>query len=121
MELKVVKYRNIGIVEDNYVENDYWDEHKYCGFELSNGKCIVYIYTINNFGDDSLGSESECRYIESLNIETVASVGEKVFVIINGQRLREGDLINNLLIESIDNQKITFEMGNTIIIKDVGS
>ena len=43
MKLKVVKYRNIGIVEDNYVENDYWDEHKYCGFELSNGKCIVYI------------------------------------------------------------------------------
>ena len=37
MELKVIKYRNIGSVEDNYVENDYWDEHKYCGFELNNG------------------------------------------------------------------------------------
>ena len=46
---------------------------------------------------------------------------KKVFVIINGQRLKEGDLINNLLIESIDNQKITFKMGNTTIIKDVGS
>tara|TARA_Y100000591_G_scaffold327660_1_gene352587 strand:+ start:55 stop:645 length:591 start_codon:yes stop_codon:yes gene_type:complete len=65
--------------------------------------------------------EEELMGVESLNIETVASVGEKVFVIINGQRLREGDLINNLLIESIDNQKITFKMGNTTIIKDVGS
>ena len=65
--------------------------------------------------------EQELTGVESLNIETVASVGEKVFVIINGQRLREGDLINNLLIESIDNQKITFKMGNTTIIKDVGS
>ncbi len=65
--------------------------------------------------------ESELTGVESLNIETVARVGEKVFVIINGQRLREGDLINNLLIESIDNQKITFKMGNTTIIKDVGS
>ena len=65
--------------------------------------------------------EEELTGVESLNIETVASVGEKVFVIINGQRLREGDLINNLLIESIDNQKITFKMGNTTIIKDVGS
>ena len=64
--------------------------------------------------------EEELTGVESLNIETVASVGEKVFVIINGQRLREGDLINNLLIESIDNQKITFKMGNTTIIKDVG-
>jgi len=65
--------------------------------------------------------EEELTGVESLNIETVASVGEKVFVIINGQRLKEGDLINNLLIESIDNQKITFKMGNTTIIKDVGS
>ena len=65
--------------------------------------------------------EQELTGVESLNIETVASVGDKVFVIINGQRLREGDLINNLLIESIDNQKITFKMGNTTIIKDVGS
>ena len=67
MGLKVIKYRNIGSVEDNYVENDYWDEHKYCGFELNNGKCIVYIYTINNFGDDSKGSEMECHYINSLD------------------------------------------------------
>ena len=67
MELKVIKYRNIGSVEDNYVEDDYWDEHKYCGFELNNGKCIVYIYTINNFGDDSKGSEMECHYINSLD------------------------------------------------------
>ena len=65
--------------------------------------------------------EEELTGVESLNIETVASVGKKVFVIINGQRLKEGDLINNLLIESIDNQKITFKMGNTTIIKDVGS
>ena len=66
-------------------------------------------------------SQDELVGVDNLNIETVASVGEKVFVIINGQRLKEGDLINNLLIESIDNQKITFKMGNTIIIKDVGS
>ena len=69
MKLKVVKYRNIGIVEDNYVEDDYWDEHKYCGFELSNGKCIVYIYTTNHFGDDSLGGESDYYYIDSLDIK----------------------------------------------------
>ena len=68
MELTVVKYRNIGIVEDSYVEDDYWDEHRYSGFELSNGKCIVYVNILNNFGDDCNGSESVFRYIDSLNI-----------------------------------------------------
>ena len=53
--------------------------------------------------------KDELSGVDNLNIETIARVGQKVFVIINGQRLKEGDLINNLLIESIDNQKITFK------------
>ena len=75
----------------------------------------------NQIAPEVTFSQDELVGVDNLNIETVASVGEKVFVIINGQRLKEGDLINNLLIESIDNQKITFKMGNTTIIKDVGS
>lgn len=59
--------------------------------------------------------------LDDLKIESVAMLGEKVFVIINGQRFKEGDRINNLLIESIKNQKITFLMGKTRIIKVVGT
>ncbi len=59
--------------------------------------------------------------LDDLRIESVAKLGEKVFVIINGQRFREGDRINNLLIESIKNQKVTFLMGKTRIIKVVGT
>ena len=59
--------------------------------------------------------------LDDLRIESVAKLGDKVFVIINGQRFREGDLINNLRIESIESQKITFLMGKTRIIKDVGT
>ena len=59
--------------------------------------------------------------LDDLRIESVAKLGDKVFVIINGQRFREGDLINNLRIESIKNQKITFLMGKTRIIKVVGT
>ena len=59
--------------------------------------------------------------LDDLRIESVAKLGEKVFVIINGQRFREGDRINNLLIESIKNQKITFLRGKTRIIKVVGT
>ena len=59
--------------------------------------------------------------LDDLRIESVAKLGEKVFVIINGQRFKEGDLINNLRIESIESQKITFIMGKTRIIKVVGT
>ena len=59
--------------------------------------------------------------LDDLRIESVAKLGEKVFVIINGQRFKEGDLINNLRIESIESQKITFLMGKTRIIKNVGT
>ena len=59
--------------------------------------------------------------LDDLKIESVAMLGKKVFVIINGQRFREGDRINNLLIESIENQRITFLMGKTRIIKVVGT
>jgi len=59
--------------------------------------------------------------LDDLRIESVAKLGKKVFVIINGQRFKEGDLINNLMIESIESQKITFLMGKTRIIKDVGT
>ena len=67
MELRVIKYRNIGMIGHDYVEDDYWDSHKYCGFELNNRKVIVCIYTTNNFGDESNGSEIEYHYINSLN------------------------------------------------------
>ena len=59
--------------------------------------------------------------LDDLRIESVAKLGKKVFVIINGQRFKEGDLINNLRIELIESQRITFIMGKTRIIKVVGT
>ena len=48
-------------------------------------------------------------------------MGDKAFVTINGQTFKEGDLINNVVIERIENEKIIFRMGKTKIIKDVGT
>lgn len=71
--------------------------------------------------EPEIEDEQSYTLLDELNIETVGMIGEKVFVIINGQRLKEGDRINNILIESIESQKITFRMGKTRIIKDVGT
>jgi len=59
--------------------------------------------------------------LDGLNIETAVRMGDKAYVTINGQTFSEGDLINNILIERIENQKITFRVGKTRIIKDVGT
>jgi uncharacterized protein YlzI (FlbEa/FlbD family) len=42
------------------------------------------------------------------------------FVTINGQTFKEGDLINDALIEKIEDTQITFKVGKTRIIKEVG-
>lgn len=58
--------------------------------------------------------------LDHLLIESVALIGETKIVIINGQRYREGDLINNMFIEKINRNNITFRSGETKIIKSVG-
>ena len=59
--------------------------------------------------------------LDGLVIETAVRMGEKAFVTINGQTFREGDQINDALIEKIENEQITFKVGKTRIIKDVGT
>jgi len=59
--------------------------------------------------------------LDGLIIETAILMGEKAYVTINGQTFTEGDQINNALIEKIENEQITFKVGKTRIIKDVGT
>ena len=59
--------------------------------------------------------------VHALKIESVATLGEKTFVIINGQRFQEGDKIDNMIIETIENSKIIFKAGNKKIVKNVGA
>jgi len=62
----------------------------------------------------------EIDALDRLKIETAVRMGEKAFVTINGKTFREGDLINDALIEKIENEQITFKVGTTRIIKNVG-
>ena len=59
--------------------------------------------------------------LDGLIIETAVVMGEKAYVTINGQTFTEGDLINNALIEKIENEQITFKVGKTRIVKDIGT
>ena len=68
-----------------------------------------------------MDEEAGLTTLDGLVIETAVRMGEKAFVTINGQTFREGDLINDALIEKIENEQITFKVGKTRIIKDVGT
>ena len=67
MELKVIKYRNIGMISHDFVEDDYWENHSYCSFELNNRNVIVCISNGNNLDNEHHNSENEYYYINSLN------------------------------------------------------
>ena len=59
--------------------------------------------------------------VNALKIESVATLGDKTFVIINGHRYQEGDNIDNMIIETIESKRIIFKSGAKTIVKNVGS
>ena len=74
-----------------------------------------------NQSTTQLTEDAGLATLDGLIIKTAVVMGEKAFVTINGQIFREGDLINDALIEKIENEQITFKVGKTRIIKDVGT
>ena len=71
--------------------------------------------------DIELAEKPVFTSLDGLIIETAVRMGDKAFVTINGQTFTEGDLINDALIEKIENEQITFKIGKTRIVKDVGT
>ena len=64
---------------------------------------------------------SNVSNVHALKIESVATLGDKTFVIINGHRYQEGDNIDNMIIETIESKRIIFKSGAKTIVKNVGS
>ena len=61
------------------------------------------------------------KNLERYNVEIVAEFNNDKVVLIDGKRFRQGDFLNDILIETIENDQITFKMGNTRVIKSVGN
>ena len=95
---------------------DGWDRNPFV--EVYEPKAIAKPRASQNI---SIDDEPALNALDGLVIETAVRMGEKAFVTINGQTFREGDLINDAMIEKIENEQITFKVGKTRIIKDVGT
>ena len=61
------------------------------------------------------------KNLERYNVEIVAEFNNDKIVLIDGKRFRQGEFLNEILIETIENDQITFKMGNTRVIKSVGN
>ena len=101
MKLKVIKYRNLSWRgDDNYVRDDYWNEYKYCGVELNNGKIIVVVFTSNHFGEDCKGGDWSYRYL-GFN-KTLTSKFEKGFLWLEDEVDKEEEKIVNEFCEELE-------------------
>jgi hypothetical protein len=62
------------------------------------------------------------KNLERYNVEIVAEFNNEKVVLIDNRRFREGEYLNNdILIERIENDQITFRNGNTTVTKTVGN
>ena len=57
---------------------------------------------------------------ELLKIESVAKLGDKIYVIINGNKYGIGDRIDRYVIEDIYDDRVIFMLGDTRVMKSVG-
>jgi hypothetical protein len=56
------------------------------------------------------------------NVEIVAEFNNEKVVLIDNRRFRQGEYLNNdISIERIENDQITFRNGNTTVTKTVGN
>ena len=60
--------------------------------------------------------------LERYNVEIVAEYNNEKIVFIDNRRFRQGEYLNNdILIERIENDQITFRNGNTTVTRNVGN
>ena len=76
---------------------------------------------VDHPGFDITNKSILLKNLERYNVEIVAEFNNDKVVLIDGKRFRQGEFLNEILIETIENDQITFKMGNTRVIKSVGN
>ena len=116
---KIIPQEDFLPISDDISMLEGWSRNPFV--EVYEPPSISQKITDQTITDQTIVEEPVFTTLDGLNIETAVRMGDKAYVTINGQTFTEGDLINNILIERIENQKITFRVGKTRIIKDVGT
>ena len=98
-----------------------WQRNPFNSVALSS-EADVESGSINSEKQQDIEKSILLKNLERYNIEIVAEFNNEKVVLIDNRRFRQGEYLNNdILIERIENDQITFRNGNTTVTRNVGN
>ena len=98
-----------------------WQRNPFNSVALSS-KADVESGSINSEKQQDIEKSILLKNLERYNVEIVAEFNNEKVVLIDNRRFRQGEYLNNdILIERIENDQITFRNGNTTVTRNVGN
>ena len=98
-----------------------WQRNPFNNVALSS-EADVESGSINSEKQQDIETSILLKNLERYNVEIVAEFNNEKVVLIDNRRFRQGDYLNNdILIERIENDQITFRNGNTTVTRNVGN
>ena len=98
-----------------------WQRNPFNSVALSN-EADVESGSINSEKQQDIEKSILLKNLERYNVEIVAEFNNEKVVLIDNRRFRQGEYLNNdILIERIENDQITFRNGNTTVTRNVGN
>ena len=98
-----------------------WQRNPFNSVALSS-EADVESGSINSEKQQDIEKSILLKNLERYNVEIVAEFNNEKVVLIDNRRFRQGEYLNNdLLIERIENDQITFRNGNTTVTRNVGN
>ena len=98
-----------------------WQRNPFNSVALSS-EVDVESGSINSEKQQDIEKSILLKNLERYNVEIVAEFNNEKVVLIDNRRFRQGDYLNNdILIERIENDQITFRNGNTTVTRNVGN
>ena len=98
-----------------------WQRNPFNSVALSS-EADVESGSINSEKQQDIEKPILLKNLERYNVEIVAEFNNEKVVLIDNRRFRQGEYLNNdILIDRIENDQITFRNGNTTVTRNVGN
>jgi len=98
-----------------------WQRNPFNSVSVSN-EADIEAGAINSEKQQDIERSILLKNLERYNVEIVAEFNNEKVVLIDNRRFRQGEFLNNdILIETIENDQITFRNGNTRVTRNVGN
>ena len=98
-----------------------WQRNPFNSVALSS-ETEVESASINTEKQQDIEKSILLKNLERYNVEIVAEFNNEKIVLIDNRRFRQGEYLNNdILIDRIENDQITFRNGNTTVTRNVGN